>query len=91
MQEQSVGLNISLVLSKNSLNNKPSGLIVTDEGMESSNGMSLAEPKVLEVIIGISLVPQNTSRVQSFKRVHIHVYNFTYYLLPMKLTLLPSK
>ena len=59
--------------------------------MESSNGMSLAEPKVLEVIIGIPLVPQNTSRVQSLKRVHIHVYNLTYYLLPMKLTLLPSK
>ena len=49
------------------MNNKPSGLIVTDEGMESSNGMSLAEPKVLEVIIGISLVPQKTSRVQSLK------------------------
>ena len=48
--------------------NKPSGFMVTDEGIESSKGIFLAFPKVFDVMLGISFVPHRTFKVQSCKK-----------------------
>ena len=49
----------------------PSGLIVTDDGMESSWGISVALPKAFWVKLLTSLIPQTTSKEQSYEVIHI--------------------
>ena len=53
----------------------PSGLIVTDDGVESSWGMSVALPKAFWVKLLTSLIPQTTSKEQSYDGIHIHLYS----------------
>ena len=48
--------------------NKPSGFMVTAEGIESSKGIFLAFPKVFDVMLGIFCSPHRTFKVQSCKK-----------------------
>ena len=52
----------------------PSGLIVTDDGMESSWGMSVALPKAFWVKLFASLIPQTTSKEQSYDGIHYTIH-----------------